>query len=180
MKFNVNVELTDDEIKSYAEDIGRRLLFSGLGKLGEMLGGSLAGADPQTVVSYIQRGMMLGLRGLHRQSHARPQAQRGPFGPPPDPYAHCAQEEARGPFGPPPGPYAAQPGNVRPIREEPVAVEHCFPIEATRHMEAGIGCCRCATCNNVTRTTCRHCGHKLCVVVPPPNVAPEIPPGDVP
>jgi len=179
VKFNLNVEVTDDELKEYAADV----LLRSLGTVWRDLGGALANPQATAIamnlfqqVASIQSGMR------HPQ-----QRQRGPVGPPAYPYGPglgvpAAGYSPPGPYGTSAAPYGAPPGangpdNVRPIRES-AHVEQCFPIEETRNMEAGVGCCRCATFNNVQRTQCRSCGHVLChhvhhgappIVTPPPR-----------
>lgn len=77
------------------------------------------------------------------------------------------------PSGGPPPPATA--GSVRPIRE-PDAVEHCIRIEESRAMEAGWGCCGCATFNASYRRSCRHCGHSCCMPAPVVTPSPQQPP----
>jgi len=196
MRTTINIEFTDDEIRTHIEDLGRRWLFSVLGQIGNYIGQ----LDPQVLIG-VQQGMNETMARLFRDQARRPQhphghagppgmpPQGGPVGPPPGmPYGPFGPPGMPyGPFGPPPGmPYGVPVpqgpyGNVRPIRE-PAALERCFPIEGTRHAEPGWGCHLCATYNGLQRPTCRHCGHPRCdapvappqgpIVTPPPGGAP--------
>ena len=192
MKFSVNAEFTDDELAEYAASVVTKVL----GAAWHDIGGALA--NPQA--SAIAMNLLSNLSGVQQRQRARPTVGTvgSPFGVPhypPGPYGP-------GPVGPSPlmhpSPFmqgiahgvqaamqglgiadagAPSPQNVQPIRE-PTHVDRCFPIEATRNVEAGIACCRCATYNNVLRTQCRHCGHILChgappSVPPPPAMPPD-------
>jgi hypothetical protein len=139
----------------------------------------------QRVLQYMfQQGMTVAM-GMGGPGRQRPHHHNGPLGAPPGypPPGYPSPFPYGGPpfGGPQPGPipssspppygdYGPQPmqDNVRPIRE-PAHVERCFAIESTRHLEAGIGCCKCATYNRIERTHCRHCGHKFCVIATPPG-----------
>jgi hypothetical protein len=176
MKFTVNLEASDEELKKFAADTLVQAAMGGIGELfndpqyASAIQGAFAGIA-QTIQQSIGRGPPRGWRPP--MTHG-PQAYPPGYVPPyPPGYAPpAAYPPGVMPYGPA-GPYAAsQPSNVHPIRE-PAAVEKCFPIEATRYAEAGICCCRCATYNGVQRTSCRHCGHQFCHVIAPPPPAPE-------
>lgn len=188
MKTTVNVEFTNDDLAEFAS----KVLVKVLGAVGQDIGSAFA--NPQAVA--IVQNLFSNLAGM--QQRQRPRAtvgaplgvphvyyQQGPYGPQPgtgpSPFmqgiAHGVQAAMHGmgiaDAGTPP------PQNVQPIRE-PAHVERCFPVEATRQMEAGIVCCQCATPNGAQRTHCRYCGHPLChepigkpIVTPPPEVPPE-------
>lgn len=192
MKFNVNVEVTDAEIKEYAYEL--------LLKVGGEVAGSFVNAfdDPhalQFALAMVQQGIQMGVAG------ARQRQQRGPggMGFTPPGYTAVAVPHATHTYYPPgaygpmgPGPYHGQPApngppgpnNVRPIQPEPAQVEHCFHIEANQQQEEGVVCCHCATVNGVYRKTCRRCAHQFCgaIVTPapqgptPPQVSPPQPP----
>ncbi len=200
MKFNVNVEVTDAEIKEYAYEL--------LLKAGGAVAGSFASAfdDPQAVqfvVGMVQQAIQVGMAGA---AAAHQRQRRGPYptavavpgglGPvppgyaPPYPYPTGAvppASHAYYPPGPPygpmgPGPYHVPPAaggppvpnNVRPIQGEPAQVEHCFHIEANQQQEEGVVCCHCAAVNGVYRKACRRCAHQFCGAIVTP--APQGPP----
>ncbi len=156
MKAGINLEFTDDEIKR----IGYELLARGSMTVMSHLGRYFTTLDPRVAAS---------LQGLFVQMQAAalsPQVQRAPMPPgwaPPPPWVRPA---------PAPGPYAPPPEAARVTRMPDTSPVHdkCFAIEETRHMEAGFGCCKRATYNNVSRTACRHCGHARCdaIITPPP------------
>jgi len=163
MKTAINIEFGTEELERFVTNVGVKSLLS-----------LLTGIDPNIAMAAFQQGVQL-VQQQHAHTHHRHRVPppgffvaADPFGPPPRP----------GQGGPPPpapqGPYA-QGHAPQPIREEPVVHERCFPIEETRNHEAGIGCCQCATYNNVARTECRHCGHKFCVITPAPGPQPQIP-----
>lgn len=151
MKATINVEYSGEEIE--------KLAFSLAGRLLAKLGGVINPADAPTFLALMQQGMEMAMSQMQPQ-----RAKRAP-GPRPN-GAFPFGESSVGPFG---GPIPRGQGsdNVQPIRE-PGHVDRCFPIEATRHVEAGIGCCACATYNGTQRVHCRNCGHKLCVIETPP------------
>jgi len=185
LKFNLNVEVTDDELKEYASDV----LLKVLGAAWRNMEGAFA--DPQAAafaMNLFQQGMQAATQAAQSAMQQRKRAPMtgpqigyvspagysppGPYGPaPPGPYGPGAS-----PYGTPPGANGANgPSTMRPIQSEG-AIDRCFPIEATRYIEAGIACHVCATYNGVQRTQCRHCGHVLChgappIVTPPPEPA---------
>lgn len=205
MKFNVNIEVSDDEIKRY----GQELFLKGLGAVMSSIGGAFEdpgamAAFQQGIVTMLQHGVQIGVR--QRQQHRHPFA-TGPYpmgatGPYPPGYpgygpSPGTQAYAPGPYGPQgPGPYTGPPmpgangpagsSNVRPIQSEGAQVERCYRIESNEKQEEGVICCHCATVNAVYRETCRRCNHRLCAVgvvtpapqhPPPPQVgSPEPPP----
>lgn len=160
MRATVNFEFSSEEIESFAS----RVIVSALGDVA---------TDPQQ--------MQILFAGLHRgiemvlSQAAMPPWVRGGGGIP-----QGSQAQTRPiPQGYGPMPSARPvPGNVYPI-QEPVAVDKCFPIEATRNVEAGWGCHSCATFNGSQRTVCRYCGHTRCDAVftpaPEPSSPPQVP-----
>ena len=178
MRVTVNAEFSDTELKQY----GLEMLVKGIAHVTEMIGS----ANPNALLAANQAiqgmlGQVMAMRGRVRPG-AGPHPMYG-FGAPPGYVAAPGYGAPPGYYGPqsqgaPPGYGPMGPDNVRPIRE-PAHVEQCFPIEATRNVEAGWGCCRCATYNHVQRAQCRNCGHVLChgappIVTPPPE--PGMPP----
>ena len=140
MKATINVEYTGEEIERLISNmVGHRLL-------------KFVGGFSQEQVQWFLAGIQQAMGTIVGQVGAQPQRDPRPSGAPPGPF--------RGPFGSPPG-------MVQPIHGESPHVDRCFAIEANRNTEVGIGCCQCATNNALTRTNCRRCGHKLCVVVTP-------------
>jgi hypothetical protein len=111
---------------------------------------SLSGMDPQTILAGIQQGMQL------------VQQQSGVLGRPPKNAAGYG-------LGVPPMPAVVD------IRPTSAVLDKCFPIDASRHMEASFACCKCATVNSDERAKCRHCGHVRCdvIITPPPPPMPE-------
>ena len=158
MKATINVEFGSEELEKFALSLAGRLFAK--------LGGTINPTDIPTFFALMQQGMDLALGHFWVPTRVRRAPGPGlrPNGAPPP----------GGPFGgpvgsqdapwPPPGMAVAQ-----PIHGESSHVERCFAIEANRNTEAGVGCCQCATNNALTRTNCRRCGHKLCVILTPPS-----------
>lgn len=157
------LEFGTEELQKFAVDAGAKIvlkLFDGMG--------SIPTEIQQDLLRQFMRGMEIAFNQPAAQHGRRARrVEQGPFG-----------GFGPGPFDPSPGPPGGIPGyqpgagpmppdNVQPIRE-PAHVDRCFAIESTRYIEAGIGCCACATYNGVQRTHCRNCGHKLCVIATPP------------
>ena len=139
-RMKVSVELESGELEDFLVKTSAKILFKLIDSRQDPTVASSIAAIQQGLVAMVTAG-------------SRPQSQ--------------GQTRAYGspsPFGSPP----QGPGNVRPIRE-PDAVERCFPIEESRHMEAGWACCGCATVNGMQRTACRQCGHPCCVIPPSPS-----------
>lgn len=158
MKVTVNAEFGSEELKQYGVD----LLMKGISRF--------VATDPTMFFNGLQQAMQLVMSQV--QPHQRGQVRAAPhpmygFGGPPMPSGYGPTPPMYGGpmppgYGPPPPGYGpVGPDNVRPIRE-PAHVERCFPIEGTRNVEEGIGCCRCATYNGLQRVQCRNCGHVLC------------------
>jgi hypothetical protein len=177
MKASVNFEFGSEEIERFVAGAVTRGIWRALDGIGPnemqvMLAGLHTGMG--IVMSHAQQAML----GRPHTHGPPPPWARGPFGPPPgQPYGATGPIPSTGQ-----GPYAT-PDNVRPIRESAVT-EHCFRIEATRHLEEGWGCCGCSTYNGLQRTTCRHCGHTRCgaLITPAPvgGPAPRVAPAPVP
>ena len=177
MKATINVEYSGEEIEKLVSNLVSKQLFKFVGNFSpEQTQGFLVGMRQAL-------DMVLGQGGGQPQRGRGPSPRYGapPFGPfggsfvPPPGFRH---EQWGSPGAPQDPPYPQPAGravggilgdqdNVQPIRE-PGHVDRCFPIEATRHIEAGIGCCACATYNGMQRVHCRNCGHKLCVIETPP------------
>ena len=176
MKGTINLEYSSEELEKFLSNAGVAMLVKFFKSIK---------LDPNQVPAYIdyfKQGFKQAMAGSgFRVPHAY---HHGPPGYPPPPVGYVPR-----PGG---GPSIADfqemlkrqqelfqqrqamgdPGNVQPIRE-PGHVERCFPIEATRHIEGGIGCCQCATYNGTQRTHCRNCGHKFCVIATPPPAPAE-------
>jgi hypothetical protein len=154
VKATINVEFGSEELQKFVLDVGVKAFTKGFGMLD-------ASIPPAQQAAMFQKLFQWFETTLTQESHAH-HAYRGrprSNGVPPQP--------STGPFGSP-VPQAWPPPEPQPIHGEPPHVDRCFAIEANRNTEAGIGCCQCATNNALTRTNCRRCGHKLCVVVTPP------------
>ena len=180
MKFNLNVEVTDDELAEYAANVVVKVI----GAAWQDIGGAFA--NPQAVA--IVQNLFSSMAGMQPRQRPRPTGTVGaPFGVPHAHHAHYPPGPyGSGPAGPVgPSPFmpdagaSSPPQNVRSIRTDgSEGIERCFPSEATRYMEEGVGCCRCATYNGIQRVHCRHCGHASChgappnVTPPPPETAP--------
>ena len=149
MKANVQIEFTDEEVERYIA----KLVFKGFTSLEASLGSVFN--DPQAV-SVLQT-----VFGQLTRTQV-PQPQGGWYPPP----------WARSTAAP-----AGVGASVTRMPNTNSVVDKCFAIEETRHMEAGWGCCRCATYNGVSRAACRYCGHERCgvIVTPPPSPQPNGP-----
>lgn len=168
MKFTVNLEATDDELKKFVADT---LVNAVMGGLSEVFQDPTFAPALQTALGGIAQTIQQSLgQGAVRVRRGPPPMTYGPQPYPPPPAAYPpGYQPGYGPVGP----FAAsQQNNVHPMRGSAGVVEKCFPIEATRNSEAGIGCCRCATFNGLNRASCRHCGHPFCHVIAPPPPAP--------
>ena len=183
MRATVNFEFGSEEIESFATNVAVKAIA---GTLGQIAG------DPAAV-----QGVLVGMQQmigmvLSHASTAMHRAPRGRVGVPMDSYGGPMGPGPYGPMGPMqqqphvgsvPYPYqqgVAGPGPQVLRPDESATVDRCFPIEATRNIEAGWACHGCATFNGSQRTVCRYCGHTRCdvpgpVVTPPPEPAPEVP-----
>lgn len=182
MKATINIEYGSEELEKFLSNmVGRQLSRYVGGFSPEQLQMFLAGVR-QAIDMFVGQVGQQPQRGRVPRYGAPPQ---GPFGgsfvPPPG--FRPGMYESWGPPYPPPGrgPFTGRvegdPDNVQPIHGEPPHVERCFPVDATRQNEGGIGCCQCATYNGAQRTNCRNCGHKLCVIATPPPQPGEGPVG---
>lgn len=164
MKATINIEYGSEELEKFVSNTGVMLLKKMLGSF------KIDPNDAPYYIDMIKQGFLLAMDGpvQKRRSNGVPPQPfgGGPFAPPPG-YTEVPPPWARGTVG----------DKVQPIRD-PGHVERCFPIEATRNIEAGIGCCTCATYNGTQRTHCRNCGHKLCVIATPPQGEEPSPVGD--
>ncbi len=191
MKFSVQAELSDTEIRELAADAARRGVVWAAQEMGEALNRVFTPETTQSLFSVL--GPVLGpmIQTMQQQMPRGPQGDiRRPWGrvgffpsqnqQPPPGYGGGIGVPP-GPFGPPPGAGYGPPGArvVVPMSGSGVEVKECFPIEETRQNEAGWGCCRCATSNSAQRSECRTCGHKRCgaVVTPTPKSTPAQVPG---
>lgn len=161
MKANVSIEFTDEELK----DFGWGLVTRGLAHIGNSI--DKMPSDPQFVG--MLQGMLnqfLNMGKPHGARGAPPHAYAGP--PPWGPYAVPPGAGFVPGYGPQPPPQA----RVVPINPE-IVHEKCFAIDETRQLEAGWGCCQCATYNGLARDACRHCKHARChhgpIITPPPQ-----------
>ena len=179
MKANIQIEVDSDELKQYGWELLTKAVVTGTHAIGHLFDG----IDPQTTNLLANLIMQMQQTLLRQGPRVQVGMPRGPYGaaqagmpyggPPPYPYPYPPPPGGVGmpyyppPYGPPRG--GPMPDNVRPIGVSGPVVERCFTIEATRHMEAGIVCCKCTTVNAVQRVECRNCGHKICVIAPPPE-----------
>ena len=157
MKFSVQAEATDEEIRTLAADAARRGLVEGLKYLDDTMSRIFT---PDTTRS------LFAVLGPIIQQVQQQQGRPGPGLGAPTIFGR--------PMGPPPPPPPA--GRPTPMPTSPF-VERCFPIEESRNTEAGWGCHECATFNAAQRIACRACGHKKCgpIVTPPPAPTEEPP-----
>lgn len=163
MKFSVQAEATDEEIRTLAADAARRGLVEGLKYLDDAMG--------RIFTPDATRNLFAVLGPIIQQ--VQQQGLGGPGGPGLGPVTFFRR--AAGPIGPMP---ASPPSTGRPASVPTgTMVEHCFAIEESRNTEAGWGCHECATFNAAQRIACRACGHKKCgpIVTPPPTPTEEPP-----
>ncbi|HTQ47927.1 MAG TPA: hypothetical protein VMI75_34455 [Polyangiaceae bacterium] len=162
MKFNVNVEMSDEEIRSLAADAVRRAIIYGVGYVTDSMGEAFASLPPQVGPQLVDI-----FTQVFRSGQQHGQGQR------PRPGIVGTTSFAPG-YGPP-NPYGAAPQGTRvvPMGGRGPMVERCFAIEESRSMEAGWGCCNCATYNGMQRTKCRACGHGNCMIQVTAEPVPE-------
>jgi len=186
MKFSVQADFSDEEIRTLAADAARRGIVWGVQYIGQHVGDSVEnlfeGISPQAasqIANILQQVMAA--------QAARPQA--GPRSPNPADtrrpwpavqfYASQPQQPPPGYGGlgvppwygaPPPGPGA----RVVPMAGGGAEIKECFYIEETPRNEACWGCCHCASPNGLQRSACRTCGHPRCGAVVTPAVAPPL------
>jgi len=192
MKLAVNVELSDEEIRSLAADVARRGIVFAAEYVDETL------SRVFTPESAFTQGFFMAVGPVVEQflQMMKRQQQNGPGGGGPGPggpglgaprgrQPPGARQPAGpfgGPFGPPPG-YgytgpapASGPGpSVVPFPSGAV-LEHCMSIEETRQNEASWVCHKCAAVNGMQRTQCRSCEHTRCGAVVTPAPTHEPPP----
>ena len=172
MRATINFEFDSSELETFATSVFVKGIAGAVGRISEdpmAIQGVLAGM--QQTIGMVLNGVVQQRRGPPMgRVYTGPPPGYGPMGPGPMPYGS-------------PGPVQQDPSNVHPIRE-PASVERCFPIEATRNIEAGWGCHGCATFNGSQRTVCRYCGHQRCdsTINPPPpqQQPPQVQPPEVP
>ncbi len=169
MKATINIEYSGEELEKFLSNAGVAMLKKLLGSIK---------IDPSHVPAYIdyfKQGFEQALvGGGFRAPHRWPPQQ--PFGaapqdPPPGMSSSYWEEILRQQEG--------QTGRVETVGDpgEPIQHDRCFPVEASKYIEGGIGCCQCRTYNGTQRTHCRNCGHKLCVIATPPPSPPSKPSG---
>jgi hypothetical protein len=158
MKTTVNFEWTNDEVEKLAVGILTRVAAKLLGEL--------------TISPHFQTGVLEGLRIVSDYASRMQPPSGGTI--PRAQHLTGMPPWLKSIFGPAAG------NNVRPIGGEPPHIVNCFPIEATRSMEAGWGCCTCATYNVLERPACRHCGHARCTPIVPPETPQPPPNGPTP
>jgi hypothetical protein len=161
MKFNVSAELTDTEIRELVDHVAQRGLIEGL----KYLGGEMDKFVSPDLIARLYETI-----GPLAEQIRRPNARRSVMNVPP-----WARSDAP-PAWSPETTARATGARVAPIGGSSPVVTSCFPIEETKHLEAGWGCCRCATYNGLQRGLCRTCGHPRCTangsrdVGPPPSI----------
>ena len=172
MKATVNFEFSSEELEGLASRV-----------LSGAILGAFGNADPaqlQAMLAVVHQGVGIGVNLASHAMGQRPPPWMRSQGPmPPGPYGASPPVPPGGYPYPTTGPVGG-PSNVRPIRE-PMTVDRCFPIEGTRNIEPGWGCCECATYNGLQRAQCRNCGHARCggatvtpaPAQPPPPQMPE-------
>lgn len=164
MKATINLEYGSEELEKFLANAGVTLLKRLLGSIK---------IDPNDVPYYadmFKQGFLVAMDGMaQKQQHAH-HHHRGPNGVP----------HPREPFGgplPPPQGVPSQDWEIRRQQLEEILRQQlhdrCFPVESSRHIEGGIGCCQCRTYNGAQRVNCRNCGHKLCVIATPTPAAPD-------
>jgi len=145
MRATINVEFTDDELRKYAEDVGRRWamnFFQEMFKTGKRL--------------KIPPGLVQELVGAFKTGAAevsKPQDNPGPTAgvSPPPTHEASSLHDARVPL-----------------------YERCIRVAAATDTDEGWYCCHCGSVNGVHRMACRFCRHTRCdIVVPPPPSPPR-------
>lgn len=145
MRATINVEFTDDELRKYAEDVGRRWamnFFQEMFKTGKRL--------------KIPPGFVQELVGAFKTGAAevsKPQDNPGPTAGVSPPPTHEASS----------------------LHDAHVSLyERCIRVAAATDTDEGWHCCYCGSVNGVHRMACRFCRHARCdIVVPPPPSPPR-------
>jgi hypothetical protein len=148
MNVEINVQFTEDELRKYAEDVGRRWFLTFVRETIKEPG----------LFAFLQQAIKLGI------DHAKTEPKRGNGGPIPSP-------RSPEPFYPPP-PVPRTPDAQGPFGPSGDPLASCLPVEESRHHEEGWACHVCATYNTENRRICRHCSHERCDVSPPPDADP--------
>jgi hypothetical protein len=140
MRVTVNIDFTGEELRTYAEDIGRRWVLTLIHEVMTHLGALKL--DP-SFLSVFQQAVSMGMDAAMKSSRVaappRSHVQHAQTGPIP-----------RGPWRTPPAASTAEP------------ITCCFPIDDSHYLEKGWGCHVCATYNGLQRPACRNCGHLRC------------------
>jgi hypothetical protein len=159
MQVAINVEFTDEELRKYAEDVGRRWVHVLLSHL----------KDPD-LSRFAQQAFAMGMNIAAAQEHKKRGAAPSPppFGFHQAPFPFDFDFPGSVPRYPPP-PSGA-------IKDPPPSIlEKCFRIEKSAQYEEGWCCHKCGYANVEQRAVCRNCAHERC-----DDVVGDIPPGPIP
>jgi len=174
MKMSVNVEATDEEIRSLAADVARRGIVYCFQYADEALSRIFTPENTQSLLSGIVAAVP-GVQKMYQEQIKQRQPPRaGPgYGPPQGPFGGLGIPVSY------PGPVANVPRpNVVPFPGSDAVLKSCLPIEETRNNEAAWACCQCGTPNSTARAECRICKHRPCVPLAPPIHPIVTPPPD--